>query len=138
MTHYDPDIQPEEWEFKIVKSVTGQFEKPEVLAMLREEEAIAGWQLVEKFDKSRVRFKRPVSAQKRDAMLPPGVDAYRTQYGISEGRFVLQILAVCIAVVAVIATIAILAENGIISRFIPIPARFLIGPGDKRVHHGTQ
>ena len=80
--------------------------------MLSEEEAIASWQLVEKFDKNRVRFKRPTSAQKRDAMLPPGVNPYRTQYGISEGQLAVRILAVCFLIAAIIATFAILAENG--------------------------
>jgi hypothetical protein len=37
--------------------------------------------MLEKFDDSRIRFKRPRSARARDVLLPEGVDPYRTQYG---------------------------------------------------------
>ena len=37
--------------------------------------------MLEKFDDSRVRFKRPRSARARDAFLSEGVDPYRTRYG---------------------------------------------------------
>jgi hypothetical protein len=37
--------------------------------------------MVEKFDDSRIRFKRPANAREQDAYLPEGVEPYRTQYG---------------------------------------------------------
>ena len=37
--------------------------------------------MVEKFDDSRIRFKRLRSAREQDAYLPEGVDVYRTQLG---------------------------------------------------------
>ncbi len=81
MTRYTRDDLASDWEFKIVRSDTAAFRKPEVLNQLIEEESRAGWVMLEKFDDSRVRFKRPRSARARDALLPDGVDPYRTQYG---------------------------------------------------------
>jgi hypothetical protein len=81
MAEYAQDDLKKDWEFKIVRSDSAAFRKPEVLNSLLEEEAQAGWVLLEKLDDSRIRFKRPRSAQSRDAYLPPGVDPYRTQYG---------------------------------------------------------
>jgi hypothetical protein len=86
MTGYTHDDLKQDWEFKIVRSDSGAFRNPEVLDRLVEEEARAGWVLLEKFDDSRVRFKRPRSARSRDAFLPSGVDPYRTQYGAPAGR----------------------------------------------------
>jgi hypothetical protein len=56
-----------------------------------EEEARAGWVLVEKFDNARLRLNRPASARQRDAGLD--FDPYRTYYGRSEGQYTLLILA---------------------------------------------
>ena len=80
MTGYTQDELQGDWEFKIVRSESGAFRKPQVLSQLVEEEAQAGWVLLEKFDDNRVRFKRPQSAQARDIYLPEGVDPYRTRY----------------------------------------------------------
>ena len=92
MTPYSREELAEDWEFKIVRSNTGVFGKPATFERLIEEEARAGWQLVEKFDNSRVRFKRRATARKHDAQLPPDVDPYRTHFGMSEGAFVLVLL----------------------------------------------
>ena len=81
MAQYTQDDLEGDWEFKIVRSDSAAFRKPEVLNKLIEEEAQAGWTMLEKFDDSRVRFKRPRSARARDAFLPEGVDPYRTRYG---------------------------------------------------------
>ena len=85
MTQYRRDELEHDWEFKIVRSSTNQFKKPEVVERIKAEEAMAGWVMVEKFDNGRIRFKRPLSAQRRDASLPPGVDPYRIDIGISQG-----------------------------------------------------
>jgi len=82
MTKYNNDNM-EKWEFKIVRSDSSAFRKPDVLAELIEEEALSGWEMLEKFDNKRVRFRRPIEARKRDPMLPDYVDPYRTQYGSS-------------------------------------------------------
>ena len=81
MNEYAQDGSSGDWEFKIVRSDSAAFRNPEVLKKLVEEEARAGWVMLEKFDDGRVRFKRPRSARARDAFLPDGVDPYRTQYG---------------------------------------------------------
>ena len=94
MAKYTQDDLNNDWEFKIVRSDTAAFRKPEVLKKLLEEEARAGWVMLEKFDDSRVRFKRPRNARTRDALLPPGTDPYRTQYGMSSTRIGLLVVAV--------------------------------------------
>jgi hypothetical protein len=92
MTSYTREELENDWEFKIVRAQANPFGKPATFQKLVEEEARAGWQLVEKFDNSRVRFKRPRSARQRDAQLPAGVDPYRVNYGISEGAMVAVVL----------------------------------------------
>jgi hypothetical protein len=85
MTSYRAEEMEQGWEFKILRSATSSFKRPEVLARALAEESVAGWELVEKFDDSRVRLRRPQAARKRDMNLPAGADPYRTQHGISEG-----------------------------------------------------
>ena len=81
MTQYTRDDLDDDWEFKIVRSSTAAFRKRETLDKLLEEEARAGWVMLEKMDDSRVRFKRPRRARAQDDYLPPDVDPYRTNYG---------------------------------------------------------
>jgi hypothetical protein len=50
-----------------------------------QEEAIAGWNLLEKFDNRRIRLKRLVTARANDVQLPAGYDPYRTRYGMNSG-----------------------------------------------------
>ncbi len=89
LTPYTHQDLTEDWEFKILRSVTGKFRDASWLRSVLDEEARAGWQLVEKFDKARVRLKRPASARSRDATL---FDAYRTSVGISQARYTILIL----------------------------------------------
>ncbi|HUW14633.1 MAG TPA: hypothetical protein VM537_33240, partial [Anaerolineae bacterium] len=81
MTQYEPKDLQDDWEFKIVHSPAAAFRRPETLRKLIDEEAQSGWVFLEKLDDSRVRFKRSVGARYRDALLPEGVDPYRTRYG---------------------------------------------------------
>ena len=81
MTTYSSEDLESNWEFKIVRSTYPIFRKPETFNILLEEESFAGWELVEKLDDRRIRFKRRKDARRRDATLPPGIDPYRTQYG---------------------------------------------------------
>ena len=104
MTQYTQDDLRNDWEFKIVRSGTAAFRKPEVLNRLLEEEAQAGWVMLEKLDDSRIRFKRPRSARAKDAYLPDGVDPYRTQYGTHTTRQ---------AVLVVVAGLVALALGGL-------------------------
>ena len=91
MTHYSKSDLEEDWEFKIVRSTFGSFRKPHKLQLLIEEEAQAGWEMVEKFDDNRVRFKRPCSARVNDAALPAYIDPYRTQYDGLGGKSALRV-----------------------------------------------
>ena len=86
MTQYTREDLDNKWEFKIVRSGTAAFRKREVLDKVVEEEARAGWVMLEKLDDSRIRFKRPARARAQDAYLPPEVDPYRTTYGASSPR----------------------------------------------------
>lgn len=69
------------WEFKIVRATSDLFRESAVLKRLCEEEATAGWILLEKLDNRRVRFKRPIAMREviRADLLP--IDPYRTTYG---------------------------------------------------------
>ena len=87
MAKYTQDELGTDWEFKIVRSESGAFRKPEVVKTLLEEEARAGWVMLEKFDNNRIRFKRPRSARNRDTLLPPDVDPYRTRYGTPSAQY---------------------------------------------------
>jgi hypothetical protein len=94
MTRYTDKELTEDFEFKIVRSSTGAFKKRETVEQVIAEEALAGWKMVEKFDDNRLRFKRIASAKRNDYNLPPGVDPYRTTYGMTDFGFAMVILAV--------------------------------------------
>jgi hypothetical protein len=96
MTKYSAPDLGGDWEFKIVRANTGVFRNPAEFDKLVKEEAQAGWILLEKFDNTRVRFKRPVSARQSDGMLPAGVDPYRTQYGMSPMAFTLILTGIIV------------------------------------------
>lgn len=109
MTSYTQTDLIESWEFKILRSITGAFGKPERLRQALEEEARAGWVLVEKFDNQRVRLKRPASARAGDAAL--GVDPYRTSYGLSEGKFAFMVFGIALSSVALLILIIFIATR---------------------------
>lgn len=115
MSNYSPEDLENDWEFKIVRANTGVFGNPQTLSQLLEEEARAGWIMVEKFDNSRIRFKRPRGARQKDSELPAGVDPYRVHYGMSSMAFALLIAAIALfgafavqAIIMVTATLVIL------------------------------
>ena len=108
MAKYTQDELGNDWEFKIVRSESGAFRKPEVLRKLIEEEARAGWVMLEKFDDSRIRFKRSRSARNRDALLPPGVDPYHTRYGAPTAQYAVLASMVIGLVVAGLGVLAFL------------------------------
>jgi len=87
MTTYSPDDLQNDWEFKIVRSNLDTFRNQAKFTKLIDEEKQAGWVLLEKFDDSRVRFKRLRSMQAHDEQLrSQGIDPYRTQYGMFLNR----------------------------------------------------
>ena len=115
MASYTQDDLRNDWEFKIVRSGTAAFRKTEVLSKLLEEEAQAGWVMLEKLDDNRIRFKRPRSARAKDAYLPDGVDPYRTQYGtLATQQAVLVLVGVLVGLVALaFAGLGLSLEGGI-------------------------
>lgn len=56
----------------------------------QQEEARAGWELVEKFDDNRVRLRRPMAARGNDHLLDG--DPYRTWIGVSDAGLVVRVL----------------------------------------------
>ncbi len=112
MTRYNREELEDDWEFKIVRSGTGKFKRRDIVELLRAEEAQAGWQMVEKFDDKRIRFKRPLSAQRNDAQLPPEIDPYRTTYGFSEGALGATIGISILLIIGIIIAIGLYFENG--------------------------
>jgi len=105
MTRYRTE-ELEGWEFKIVRAATRKFRRPEVLQRVCEEEARAGWEMVEKFDDSRIRFKRPVERRSDDPHLD--IDPYRTQIGISGSSLELSVAGIVIGGLGVLGLIAFL------------------------------
>lgn len=84
MTPYSDKDLAEGWEFKIVRSNATAFRKPEQLrAVLAEEKMKGGWVLVEKFDDSRIRLKRPAGIKMAERDFEDGYDPYRSMVGIS-------------------------------------------------------
>ena len=95
----------DDWEFKMLRSATAKFRDPAWLRTILEEEARAGWTLVEKFDDARLRLKRPASARAGDAALP--LDAGRTWVGPGLAYVIVPLLFLLLALsVAIISFVA--------------------------------
>lgn len=100
MTGYTPEELASGSEFKILRSATSAFKRPEFLKQVLDEEKGAGWTLVEKFDDSRIRLKRSASARTQGSSTT--IDPYRSYVGISETLMALRIVAAIVIGVAVI------------------------------------
>ena len=109
MTPYTPKDITEDWEFKILRSVSGAFRKPEFLRTVLAEEERAGWTLLEKFDNNRIRLKRPARARSGDATLD--FDARRTFVGMKPGAMVAIILSCVFGTMAIGGIVAYLVAN---------------------------
>jgi hypothetical protein len=101
MTAYTAHDLAEDWEFKILRSCTAGFRNADKLRRVLEEEGRAGWILVEKFDNSRIRLKRPAKARAGDGTLP--FDSYRTYVGLSEWGLAFIIIG-CVLLGVILAT----------------------------------
>ena len=109
MTGYSHADLAEGWEFKILRSATNTFRDPDRLRQALEEEARAGWVLVEKFDNQRLRLKRSASARTGDAAL--GFDPYRTSYGMSDGKLALIVIGIILGSIGLLLLILFLAMH---------------------------
>ena len=103
MTGYSKD-DLDGWEFKIVRANTRKFKDYKAVQQLCDEEAKAGWEMVEKFDDTRIRFKRNVDKRSSDRHLD--ADPYRTRIGMTEASIAwivggILALALGIAILAI-------------------------------------
>ena len=87
-------------EYKIIRSATGAFKNPAKFRAALEEEARAGWELVEKLDDSRVRLRRSIAWRQKDGELAQ--DPYRIKVGMSESVLALWIALGALAGTAVL------------------------------------
>ncbi|MFH2056551.1 MAG: hypothetical protein ABIJ61_11380 [bacterium] len=99
MTSYKTD-DLSGWEFKIVRSVTARFKDRQFVQQVCAEEAKAGWEMLEKFDDNRIRFKRRIEKREQDQYLD--FDPYRTNVGFGAEKFVLIALGIAVALGGVV------------------------------------
>ncbi|MDD3732997.1 MAG: hypothetical protein PHU88_11550 [candidate division Zixibacteria bacterium] len=97
----------EGWEFKIVHSAFGKFSNPGAIRELCEQEAKAGWEMLEKFDNYRIRFKRRIEKRSMDQFLEN--DPYRIETRTA-GVSVMLILGVTLLIAGILITL-ILANH---------------------------
>src|SRR5262245_38288972 len=74
MSPLDPG-EASRYEYKIIRSATGAFKNPTGFREVLEDEARAGWELLEKLSDHRVRLRRHVKWREKDASLSQ--DPYR-------------------------------------------------------------
>jgi len=88
------------WEFKIMRANTRKFKNAEMIEKVRQKEARAGWELLEKFDDYRLRFKRRVEKRSMDSHLE--IDPYRSQVGSPNSVAIALIIGIFIALAGVL------------------------------------
>ncbi len=115
MTPYTQADLDSDWEFKIVRANIAVFRKPEVLNDLLEDEAQAGWVMLEKLDDSRIRFRRSRSARAGDAFLPNDVDPYRTQYSAFSAQTAVMVILVGLLVLSAFVFNLLLGQSPMLS-----------------------
>jgi len=98
VTYHKDDLG--DWEFKIIRTNSGKFKNPDNLRMICEQEAKAGWEMLEKFDDQRIRFKRHIKNRSNDQFLD--FDPYRTQYGLGEGSIVIIVALVTAIILGIV------------------------------------
>ena len=109
LTPYNKD-DLEGWEFKIVRSNFGRFSSYDIVQKLCQDEARAGWEMVEKFDNERIRFKRRIDKRSGDRQLD--FNPYRTTIGFGEGRIAAIILIAVAVIVAGSLALILYFQNG--------------------------
>ncbi len=107
MTSYSPN-DLEGWEFKIVRANTRRFKDREAIRQLCEEESKAGWEMIEKFDDTRIRFKRKIENRSRDQHLD--MDPYRSEVGFSQGALAGVIIGIVLLVGGLAALFTVIAK----------------------------
>jgi hypothetical protein len=92
------------WEFKIVRSAMGRFSNRAFMEKVCREEAQAGWEMLEKFDDHRVRFKRRI--EKRSADPHAAIDPYRSAVSAGSKSIVWLVTGVLILLAGLAALLA--------------------------------
>jgi hypothetical protein len=108
MTAYRREDLVEDWEFKILRSTESAFRDPEQLRRILEDEARAGWVLIEKFDDQRVRLKRKAGRSSSDFAAPLDFDPYRTYVGLTPNEQGRKVAIATVATILVIAAVILL------------------------------
>jgi hypothetical protein len=106
------DAPEERYEYKILRSYFFAFGNPERRRAILEQEARAGWEMVAKLDDARVIMRRPRSAREADAVLPPGVDPFRTEVDTNFPLIVGILIAVVLGAVLVIGLLVADGRSG--------------------------
>ena len=124
MTTYDnQDLNG--WEFKIVRSAFGRFSNYQAVQKISQEEAESGWELVEKFDNSRLRFKRRVERRSNDHLAR--LDPYRTSPGFrGSGATTALLIGVILLLVAGAALLLIANKSEWDTANLPIPLILIV------------
>ncbi len=78
MTGYGHD--DEGWEYKILRSHFGAFKTDDAVLQACAQESANGWELLEVFDRGRLRFRRRVEERSLDGRRHTGIPVYRTLY----------------------------------------------------------
>ena len=78
---------------------SGRFRKYEIVQALCTEESKAGWEMVEKFDNNRIRFKRRTENRTKDQYLD--FDPYRTSMSTMSGQKVMLIIGLIVMLLGV-------------------------------------
>ncbi len=88
------------WEFKIVRANTRKFKNRETIERVCREETAAGWELVEKFDDYRLRFKRRVERRSMDGHLE--ADPYRSSIDSPNAGIVAAIIGTILVALGIL------------------------------------
>jgi hypothetical protein len=98
-----------ELEYKIIQAQTPLFASTPEMHEILDEEAQAGWRLLEKEDNYRLKLQREISYRENDKNL--SADPYRTTVGVSSVVTYGATAAVTVAVVSVILYLALWSQN---------------------------
>lgn len=98
-----------ELEYKIMQAQTPLFADTAKMLELLDQEARAGWQLLEKEDNYRIKLQRNISHRENDKNLD--FDAYRSTVGVSSMVTYGATAVVTIAIVSVILYFALWSQN---------------------------
>ena len=100
---------PMELEYKVIQAQTPLFSDTAKMHEVLEQEARAGWQLLEKEDNYRIKLQRNISHRDNDKNLD--FDAYRSTVGVSSMVTYGATAVVTIAIVSVILYLALWTNN---------------------------